>query len=367
MHALTNIGAAEFILGVAGGREKLERSLELAREAGLEERVAAAFCYLARGAAHTRAHALAESYANAGIEYCSEHDLDGWRPFLIAVRGEVELDQGRWGEAAESAALVLAGHGLGPASVSALVTLGRLRARRGDPGQWAPLDEALELAERSGELLRLGPVAAARAEAAWLEGRPDGVAETTGAMFELAQQRKDRWLIGELAYWRWRAGIEEEIPPGAAEPYAAPDRRRLETRGGPLGGARLSLRARARARGRRRRRDPSPCPRRAAATGRSAGGGDRRAPPARARRPRAAARTAPRNPAEPRQPDRARARDPGARRAGAAKHGHRGAALPLRRGRSPTTSPRSCASSRSARAARRAPRPCGSGIAGQDR
>jgi DNA-binding CsgD family transcriptional regulator/tetratricopeptide (TPR) repeat protein len=220
VHALTDMGATEFTLGVAGGREKLERSLELAREEGLEERVAAALCYLARGAAHARAHALVESYASAGIEYCGEHDLEGWRPFLIAVRGEVELDRGRWGEAADSVALVLADHGLGLATVSALVTLGRLRARRGDPGQWAPLDDALELAERSGELLRVGPVAAARAEAAWLEGRPEGVAETTGAAFELARQRKHAWLIGELAYWRWRAGVEEETPAGAAEPYA---------------------------------------------------------------------------------------------------------------------------------------------------
>ena len=34
------------------------------------------------------------------------------------------------------------------------------------------------------------------------------------------KQRGAGWLIGELAYWRWRAGVEEEIPPGAAEPYA---------------------------------------------------------------------------------------------------------------------------------------------------
>ena len=27
-------------------------------------------------------------------------------------------------------------------------------------------------------------------------------------------------MIGELAYWRWRAGIREEIPADAAEPYA---------------------------------------------------------------------------------------------------------------------------------------------------
>jgi DNA-binding CsgD family transcriptional regulator len=220
VQALTYVAAAEFVYGLTVGREKLERSLEVAQEAGLEERVAEALCCLARGAADARAHALADSYAKAGIEYCSEHDLDGWRPYLIAVRGEAELDQGRWGEAAESAALILADRGQGLASVFALVTLGRLRARRGDPGQWEALDEALELAERSGEFARLAPLAAARAEAAWLEGRPDSVAETTGAMFELAQARGAGWLIGELAYWRWRAGVQEDIPPGAAEPYA---------------------------------------------------------------------------------------------------------------------------------------------------
>jgi DNA-binding CsgD family transcriptional regulator len=220
VQALANIGAAEFVLGVTDGRETLERSLELAQDAGLEERVAAVFCYLARGAADARAHALASSYADAGIEYCSEHDLDGWRPFLIAVRGEMELDQGRWGDAGDSAALVLANRGIGLGSVRSLVTLGRLRARRGDPEQWAPLDDALELAEPSGELIRLAPVVAARAEAAWLEGRPDGVGETTGAMFEFAQECGAAWVIGELAYWRWRAGIEEAIPPRSAEPYA---------------------------------------------------------------------------------------------------------------------------------------------------
>ena len=46
------------------------------------------------------------------------------------------------------------------------------------------------------------------------------MAEETDAAFELAQQRQRAWLIGELAYWRWRAGIEEDVPPGAAEPYA---------------------------------------------------------------------------------------------------------------------------------------------------
>ena len=229
LHASTSVAVAEYLADVEGGREKLERSVELAREAEVEAVAAHAFCMLAFGAVLGRVHSRAESHIDTGIEYCSEHDLESWRPFLIAMRAQLELDQGRWSDAADSAALVLGGvtierrtgKGLGPATVYTLAVLGRVRARRGDPDPWAPLDEALALAEPSRELVRLHPVAAARAEAAWLEGRAELVPEATDAAFELAQRLRDGWSIGELAYWRWRAGIEEELPDGAAEPYAA--------------------------------------------------------------------------------------------------------------------------------------------------
>ena len=218
VHALTNIAAPEFF--VTWKEDGRARAKPRARPgSGAGRTVAAAFTFLVFGAARDRAYVLTESYAKAGIEYCSEHDLDGWRPFLVAMLGQVELSDGRWDAAAESATLVLADQGMGPATVSALVTVGLLRARRGDPGQWAALDDALELAERSGDLLRLGLVAAARAEAQWLEGRPDGVAETPIQRSSLPGGATIGGWLGELAYWRWRAGIEEETPPGAAEPY----------------------------------------------------------------------------------------------------------------------------------------------------
>ena len=229
VHALTHIAMVEYIEDVEAGREKLERGVELARHAGLEDLAANAFCILAFGAVVEHEDSNAEAYIDAGIEYCSEHDLSGWSPFLIAMRAEVELARGRLSDAADSASLVIAGvaiegrtrHGLGPGTAYALAALGRVRARRGDPELWAPLDEAWTLAEPSGDLIRLRPVAAARAEAAWLEGRPELVSGATDAAFALAQRVRDPWAIGELAYLRWRAGIEEEIPAGAAEPYAA--------------------------------------------------------------------------------------------------------------------------------------------------
>jgi len=227
VHGLTSIACAEYLAGVEGGREQLERSIERAQEAGLEALAATAFSSLAFGVVRDHAHYHAERGIDAGIEYCSAHDLDGWRPFLIAMRAELELQQGRWSAAAESAALVLAAgaaedrsSGVGPGSVYALAVLGRVRARRGDPESWTPLDEALALAELSGDLVRLQPVAAGRAEAAWLEGRGELVSDATDTAFALAQRLRAGWAIGELAYWRWRAGGDEEVPIYAAEPYA---------------------------------------------------------------------------------------------------------------------------------------------------
>ena len=129
--------------------------------------------------------------------------------------------QGRWDDALESAALVLGESfpsTLPPAL--AFMAIGLVGARRGAPDPWEALDEALALVERSGELQRIAPVAAARAEAAWLEGRPDKVADATGTAFELALRFGAEWPLGELACWRWRAGLLEEPPPAAAEPYA---------------------------------------------------------------------------------------------------------------------------------------------------
>jgi DNA-binding CsgD family transcriptional regulator len=103
--------------------------------------------------------------------------------------------------------------------INALVVLATLRARRGDPEAHALLDEAWALGEPSGEPHRIAPVAAARAEAAWLDGHPERSPEATETAFELVRRRDAPWRTGELAVWRRRAGIRDgglEVP----EPYA---------------------------------------------------------------------------------------------------------------------------------------------------
>ncbi|HEY2770858.1 MAG TPA: AAA family ATPase [Solirubrobacteraceae bacterium] len=221
IHALNNVGTAELDRGLPEGVEKLERSLELALAAGLEEHVARAHTNLGVTGVYTRRYDLAERHLARGIAYCLERDLDAWFVYMAACRAWLELDRGRWDDAAASAASV-AGRptAIGPARIVALMVLGTLRARRGDPGVWEALDEAAELARATGELQRLGPVAAARAEARWLTGEAELIGGETEAALALATRYESPWWTGALHVWRRRAGLEEPVPWDLmAEPY----------------------------------------------------------------------------------------------------------------------------------------------------
>jgi DNA-binding CsgD family transcriptional regulator len=101
-----------------------------------------------------------------------------------------------------------------------LIVLGRLQARRGDPAAGKTLADAWRRAVATGELQRLGPAAAARAEHAWLDGDLDAVAEIARPAYELAAARGDAWARAELAHWLWRAGEPVPTEPDDPEPYA---------------------------------------------------------------------------------------------------------------------------------------------------
>ena len=222
VRTLASLGFGEALRGMSEGVEKLTRALQLAGRAGLPEEVARTLDYLALASVHTRSYASATEYLDAGVRYCGEHGFELYRLYLLAYRARSELDQGQWEEAAATAAAVVRVPRAStmPRTV-AQVVLGLVRARRGDPDRSAPLNEAWALSESTDESLRFGPAAAARAEAAWLEGRHEEVAGVTQTALELAVREELPWMIGELASWRRRAGIEERVPEHAAEPYAA--------------------------------------------------------------------------------------------------------------------------------------------------
>jgi DNA-binding CsgD family transcriptional regulator len=220
IHALNSIGATAGEVGWPNGREELERSLHLALANRLDYHVGRAYNNLAACATLARDYAGGDRYLEAGLGHCVEHGLDALRLYLLGSRARAALDRGRFTDAAEDAAYVLrATQYVTAINGEALRLLALVRARRGDPGVRELLDEALSLPSPS-ELHSRGPVAAARAEVAWLEGRMGDVAVETEEALELAVRRKSPWLIGELACWRRRAGIAEPLDDGAAEPFA---------------------------------------------------------------------------------------------------------------------------------------------------
>jgi DNA-binding CsgD family transcriptional regulator len=221
LDALINAGAARYVSGAPDGRDQLRRYLELCREAGRDVHAGRAVLCLLWGATRRREHAVASECLEWGLGFMESRGLELFRIYLLASKACAELNQGRWSEALDSASLVL--RESFPSTLPptlALSAIGLIRARRGDPEQWPPLDEALVLVEASGELQRLAPVAAARAEAAWLDGQPEAIGPATAEAFDLALERGAAWPLGELACWRWRAGLLDEPPPAAAEPYA---------------------------------------------------------------------------------------------------------------------------------------------------
>jgi DNA-binding CsgD family transcriptional regulator len=100
------------------------------------------------------------------------------------------------------------------------VVLGLVRARRGDPSSRPLLDEALALAAPSGELQRIAPASAASAELAWLTGDAGAIDEITAPAQSLAVERGAPWLVGHLACWRRRAGLDEPVAITVPEPHA---------------------------------------------------------------------------------------------------------------------------------------------------
>jgi DNA-binding CsgD family transcriptional regulator/tetratricopeptide (TPR) repeat protein len=207
-HALNNLGTVEAMVSPEPDRAKLIRSLALAKAEGMEEHVARALTNLAYVSIMLREMDQAERWLAEGITYCTEHDLDSWRLYLVSFRAHSNMDSGRWEAATADAQETLADpRTTAITRYEGLAVLARVRARRGEPGVWPLLEEALAAADATGEIQRLVPVASAWAEAAWLTGEPsrarDLVTRTLAAAAD-TDEYAGGWPVSELAYWHCR-------------------------------------------------------------------------------------------------------------------------------------------------------------------
>jgi DNA-binding CsgD family transcriptional regulator len=221
VHALNNVGTAELLAHNEQGRRKLEESLRLALANDLQDHAGRAYTNLASAALRARDYPLALRHFEDGIAYTTQHDLDFYSLYMTAWRGRARFEQGDWDGAADDAGFVLHHYRVWPTTkISSLAVLGHVGVRRGDPAAAALLDEARALAAGTRELQRVAPVAAVRAEAAWLAGDVDGVKREARLVFEMAKRGDDPWICGEFSFWLWRAGGAPKTDETIAAPYA---------------------------------------------------------------------------------------------------------------------------------------------------
>lgn len=191
------------------------------RTEGRTASVVAILSNLGSGSGELMQLVRAEAWLREALALCRAHEIDASVDYVQAWLGLCRMWRGAWDEAAALALEVTSRAGtLEMSRLMALLALGRLRVRRGDPGAAEALDDALALAASSQTLQRTGPTHAARAEAAFMRGDLAAVRAEVAAGLPLAQARAHPWFIGELAYWVWRAGAIAEAPAGAAQPYA---------------------------------------------------------------------------------------------------------------------------------------------------
>jgi AAA ATPase-like protein/TIR domain-containing protein len=211
--ARTQLDGMSYGAGAGEGRLRLERALEEATQLGLEIAVSSIWGWLSWAALQQRDYANFDRYLEAGLTYAGDHDHEMRERYLQTYRALAALDRARWNEAADAAGLALRDQGpsIVPPLLS-LVVLALVRGRQGSAGASELLDRAAVLAEKQGQLHALAPVAAARAEIAWLEGRHDAVIAATDVALERAVRQRAWPAVGALSRWRWRAGAREHIP-----------------------------------------------------------------------------------------------------------------------------------------------------------
>ncbi|HEY1298668.1 MAG TPA: AAA family ATPase [Chloroflexota bacterium] len=218
--ALTMLGRAEIYLDYDAGQSHFERARSIGSEAGLDALLVNIYANWGSNSVELFHLDQAELILNEGLAFSADRDFDRMRRYMLAWLAMVHLYRGRWAEAATAATEVLRWPNTSiNTRWAALLALGRLAARQGGTGMPPQLDEALVLASKAGEIQLLGPVRAARAEAAWFAGDLDSARAEAEAVYELAVEKHHVWAAGELAFWRWRSGGAGSAPDWAAAPF----------------------------------------------------------------------------------------------------------------------------------------------------
>jgi DNA-binding CsgD family transcriptional regulator/tetratricopeptide (TPR) repeat protein len=219
-HALTNIGTSRWYLGEPAGELTMAEALRVALAADDVEDACRAYANLVWNMLDTFRLDEAERYLRESVKLGEEAEFLGFLSYFYIERARLEFARGNWDEAVRLAEDGLDSHA--QTRCTALLLLGRIRARRGQPGAADVLDQAWEIAVRADELQRTAPVAAGRAEEAWLRGDHAAARDLVAPVHAEAVRLGDPVHQAELAYWLAKAA-DDPAAPSAGRRHPAVD------------------------------------------------------------------------------------------------------------------------------------------------
>lgn len=225
VHALTTIGSVEANPSRdPAGIEKMEEAFRRAAAAGIVDEATRALINLLETALDLWQLEAAERYLSrveAWIDTRAPEDFAHQR-LLRTRRIQLDVDRGRWDAAVQACEELLDLPGTATAvRVRALAALGKVLARRGEPRGVALLEQAVATVPPN-EIQDLFPIRIALVEARVLAGDAERARQEAGEAFALTRREEAGspwWWWGHGAFWAWRAGALERLPPDSPEPY----------------------------------------------------------------------------------------------------------------------------------------------------
>jgi DNA-binding CsgD family transcriptional regulator/tetratricopeptide (TPR) repeat protein len=205
-HALCNLGSSRWRLDDERGRPTLQESLDVALATGADEDACRSYTVMVWQLVRRYQHDEARRIGREAIAFAEDAEQVGFAAYLRGTVAGSLLDTGHLDDA-EALARSVVGSGIEDVGLlPALTALGQTLARRGEADAEATLERAWAYAERSKELQRLGPVAAALGEQAWATDRPQPALDRLARIEALAAERAIQHHVDQLGYWRWKLG-----------------------------------------------------------------------------------------------------------------------------------------------------------------
>jgi DNA-binding CsgD family transcriptional regulator len=166
---------------------------------------------------NARASARAREWLEAGIRYCTDHDLLTWTTYMQGLLAQLLVREGAWDAARELAERTLKAE-LSPVfRFPASAALARLNIRTGQ--EVDVLFQNLAFDDEPQRRLVYAPLLGERA---WLsQANIDLAVRVLEEAAPVAARVGDVWAAGEIAFWRYKLA---ELAPAQADTLAAPYR-----------------------------------------------------------------------------------------------------------------------------------------------